>query len=193
MTAVLEAPELADAPRISDMLQLAYTSAEAASIVQERTYSSQSYAENLPALEEHGRNLVNDEGHVVDNRTDLAALVQRHYTQFGRMPVALNRVSQGGYQTEISPDLVHFCRQHDILTRLPVALALVEQCFSSIQGLELVSEEDPETGEVWLVIDVTVHNEINEVLAQYDTYTDQWVAAVPWPDRSKIRLAYNIV
>jgi hypothetical protein len=54
-------------------------------------------------------------------------------------------------------------------------------------------EEDPETGERWLLIAITVYGEVGEILEQYERYTEQWIAAVPWPERDKIRLSFNII
>ena len=42
-------------------------------------------------------------------------------------------------------------------------------------------EEDPETGEEWLSINVTVAGIIEEVLASYEQYTRQLISRVPWP------------
>lgn len=57
----------------------------------------------------------------------------------------------------------------------------------------MAAEEDPETGERWLLIAVTVFGEVGEILEQYERYTEQWVDAVSWPERDKIRLSFNII
>ncbi|MBI4641576.1 MAG: hypothetical protein HY731_12830 [Candidatus Tectomicrobia bacterium] len=97
------------------------------------------------------------------------------------------------FQDQLSQDVLHFCLRQGILQHLLVALDLVEKYFSSIRELHLHYEHDPEIGEEWLVIEVTVQGEVEEVLDNYDTYTDCWVSSVPWADRHKIRLSYNIV
>jgi hypothetical protein len=81
----------------------------------------------------------------------------------------------------------------ELLRYLPVAIDLIGRCFSSIQDLHLQLEQDPEVGEEWLVLDVTIQGEVEEVLNEYDNYTDHWVSSVPWPERDKIRLSYNVI
>jgi hypothetical protein len=79
------------------------------------------------------------------------------------------------------------------LQYLPVAIDLIERHFPSIDKLDLYLEHDPETEEEWLVLDLTLRGEVDEVLDNYDKYTDHWVSSVPWPQRQKIRLSYNII
>ena len=76
---------------------------------------------------------------------------------------------------------------------LPIAIDLIEACFSSIQELHLQPEQDPETGEEWLVLDVTIQEDEEKALDAYNRYIDHWISAVPWPERNKIRLSYNII
>jgi len=92
-----------------------------------------------------------------------------------------------------SPDVLHFCVQHGILPYLSVTIDLIERCFSSIIELQLQQEQDPETGEEWLILDVTTSGEVDEVLNNHETYTDALVSSVPWPERDKIRLSYSIL
>ncbi|MCK4823532.1 hypothetical protein KA005_47715, partial [bacterium] len=64
--------------------------------------------------------------------------------------------------------------------------------FTSLQDFNLSPEKDLETGEEWLLLDVNVKGNIEKILDQYDYYTNNWIASVPWPIRDKIRLSYNI-
>ena len=93
----------------------------------------------------------------------------------------------------LSEDLLRFCSQQGILPYLPIAIDLVRTCFPSLQELHSQREQDPETGEEWLVLDVVIQGDEEQVLDAYDRYTDHWVSAVPWPERNKIRLSYNIL
>ena len=93
----------------------------------------------------------------------------------------------------ISPEARGFCVQEGILQYAEVAIGLVQHHFESIQNLALQLQEDPETGEKWAAVDVTIRGELDEILDAYDRYTGQWVASAPWPERDKIRLSYNIV
>lgn len=93
----------------------------------------------------------------------------------------------------LSADLLHFCSRQGILPYLPVAIESIEACFSSIQELHLQPEQDPETGAEWLVLNVTIQEDEEKVLDAYGRYTDRWVSAVPWPERNKVCLSYNII
>ncbi len=96
-------------------------------------------------------------------------------------------------ERQISPEILQFCSQNGILQSLPVAIDLIERHFPSNDKLDLYLEHDPETEEEWLVLDLTLRGEVDEVLDNYDKYTDHWVSSVPWPQRHKIRLVYNII
>lgn len=96
-------------------------------------------------------------------------------------------------QTHVPQDVLHFCFRQGILEYLPPAMDLIEKSFPSIQGLHLEQEQDPETGEEWLTINFTLRGQVNEILDSYDKYTDEWVSLVPWPEREKVRIAYNVI
>jgi hypothetical protein len=96
-------------------------------------------------------------------------------------------------QINLSEEFYDYWLKHNLGIYLQIAIDLIQQCFSSIKTIGLVSEKDPDTGEEWLVIDVTVEGSIADVLNRYDQYTDLWVALVPWPQRDKIRLSYDII
>lgn len=96
-------------------------------------------------------------------------------------------------QAQLSADLTSFCSEHGPLPYIPVAMEIIERCFPPLQELHLLHEQDPETGEECLVLDITTQGDEQEVLDAYDRYTDGWVAAVPWPAQQKVRLSSNIV
>ena len=92
----------------------------------------------------------------------------------------------------LTPEVRDFCAQQGILKYVPTAIDLAKQHFSSIQDIYLRLEDDPEAGEEWLMIDVTVHGEVDEVVKSHNDYIADWVSLVPWPERDKVRLSYNI-
>ena len=96
-------------------------------------------------------------------------------------------------KTNVSQEILHFCFRQGILKYLPTAIDLLGKCFPSIEDVHLEEEQDPETGEEWLTLNFTVRAQINEVLDKYDKYTYEWISLVPWPERHKIRLSYNII
>jgi len=60
-------------------------------------------------------------------------------------------------------------------------------------ALTVENGEDCEAGEFWTVIEVSVRNSVDEVLEQYDAYTEAWVTGPWWPDSDGIRLSYDII
>jgi len=94
---------------------------------------------------------------------------------------------------EIGNDVLHFCRRERVLNYLPVALELIDQSFPSARALRVEVEHDPETGDEWLTLNFTVHGETDDILDQHDEYTDRWISAVPWPERDKICLCFDVV
>lgn len=95
--------------------------------------------------------------------------------------------------THLAPGTLRFCIQQGLLKHLSDVVELIEKCFPSLQGLHLEPERDPETEEEWLVIDITVEDEVDNFLDRYNSYTDQLISLVPWPERDKIRLSYNLI
>ncbi len=101
-------------------------------------------------------------------------------------------------KVEIVPDtfpkeVIQFCEELGILRYLGKALDLIKTCFSPIEGPAPRLAQDPETEDRWLVLDITVEGEVEDVLRKYDTFINLKVKSIPWPERDKIRLAYNIL
>jgi hypothetical protein len=95
--------------------------------------------------------------------------------------------------SEVTPDALAYCLRHGFRQYLLIAIDLMRQCFSRVEDTHLRLEQDPETAEEWLVLDVTLQEDVEEVLANCDAYTDRWIAQVPWPERDQIRLVYNVI
>ena len=96
-------------------------------------------------------------------------------------------------KTNVPQEILHFCSRQGIFKYLPTAIDLLEKCFPSIEDVHMQEEQDPETGDQWLTLNFTTQGKIGEVLDKYDKYTHEWVSLVPWPERHKIRLSYNII
>jgi len=95
--------------------------------------------------------------------------------------------------SDVPPDALAYCLRHGLRQYLLIAIDLMRQCFSGVEDTHLRLEQDPETAEAWLVLDVTLQQDVEEVLASCDTYTDRWVTQVPWPEREKIRFVYAMM
>ena len=97
------------------------------------------------------------------------------------------------HKADISHDLLRFCFKHGVVRYLLVTLDIVDQFFPQIEELSMSQEQDPEMGDEWITIDISIRGEIDEVLEKYNKYTDQFITSIPWPERSKIRLSYNVI
>lgn len=96
-------------------------------------------------------------------------------------------------QDDLSEEVRTFCVQHQLFQCLSKATSLVKACFVSIQSIVPLLEEDQDTGENWIVLEVTVQGDVDDVLEQYDKYTESWVTSVQWPECERVRLSYIIV
>ena len=93
---------------------------------------------------------------------------------------------------EVPPEVVQFCIQERISKYVPVSVDIIERSFRNVVQTKMRVEEDPDTGEKWLMIAISVHGTVEDVLQDYDRYTESWVSAVPWPECHKIRLSFDI-
>jgi len=93
----------------------------------------------------------------------------------------------------LSEKLSDFCTFHGLAAHLRGAIGLLKSSFPSVERLNLQLERDPETGDEWILIEFDVSGDVDEVLQKYDHYTDLLVKSVPWPERDRIRIAYNII
>jgi len=92
-----------------------------------------------------------------------------------------------------SDEVKGFCEEHDLLQYLISVIDMVREFFPTIQELSLEKEEDPESGEEWIVIDINVRGGIEEVLENYNNYITMFVSVIPCSEREKIILSYNIL
>ena len=95
-------------------------------------------------------------------------------------------------EAQLTTEVTDFCAKKGISLYLKRALNTIYTCFPSIKKLDLFPEQDPETEEQWLLIDITVDGTVDEILQYYDNYIDRWVSSVPESVREFIRLSYSI-
>jgi len=93
----------------------------------------------------------------------------------------------------ILPNVLQFCHREGVFQYLLIAIELAQKHFPSIYGKQIELEQDPDTGEEWIILDVTIDGEVAKLLKNYDRYTDDWISSVPWPERTKVRFSYNII
>src|SRR4051812_16676202 len=75
---------------------------------------------------------------------------------------------------------------------LPIADALARECFSDVRDRKTTHESDPETGERWIELRITVSGTPAEIADAFDRYVGGWVTAAPWPQHNLVRLSYAI-
>ncbi len=89
-------------------------------------------------------------------------------------------------------EVLDFCQRLGIQDYLQTAVDLAHQCFPSLTGLELLPEREPETGEEYLTLKVEVpeNADVDSFLDWNDSFFNNLVATIPWPQRDKFRLSY---
>ena len=96
--------------------------------------------------------------------------------------------------TRVLPEpVVLYCAKHQILSQLKTAVDLAETHFHPVNHLSVGVETDPDVEEDFLVIDVSVAMDADEVLRRKQAYTRAWLNAAPADQRERIRLLYHIL
>ncbi len=95
-------------------------------------------------------------------------------------------------KSQLAQNIIDLSIKKGLRQYLQTAFDIIYQSFPLIRELRLLQEQDPETDEEWLLIDITVDGEMEEILDSYDDYVTKWVSSVPSSVRENIRLSYNI-
>jgi len=90
-------------------------------------------------------------------------------------------------------EAVLFCEKEGILQYVSDTIRIIRQSFKRIEDIGLDVEEDPESTEKWLLVSIMVRGTVQEILEEYDHYTENLISDVPFPERDKIRLSFNII
>jgi hypothetical protein len=93
----------------------------------------------------------------------------------------------------LPPDVRIFCDKRGIGGYLEHAIALAQRSFSAVESLVAEMEQDPETGDEWVVVRIAVPLSEEEVAEARKHYSAEWVATVPWPERHLICLSCQIL
>lgn len=107
----------------------------------------------------------------------------------------LERAEQGESERKglvLSEEVLQFCSHHRLFGYLQLAVKLVDECFASVVSVAVEKEYDPESEDEWLLLTAQLHEQVDTVLRQYDTFTRRFVSSVPWPHRNKIRFNYDL-
>ena len=76
---------------------------------------------------------------------------------------------------------------------LNIALEIIHESFPSIRQWSLDLEQDPETDEKYILIDIVVEGAEGEILDAYDKYVDSWVVKSPDYIREIIKLSFRVI
>ena len=95
------------------------------------------------------------------------------------------------YDREVPEDVMDFCCREGIMEYLQSALDLVSEHFPDAYT-EVGLQSDYDSDDQWVTLNVRVRSSIEDILHRYDSYINDWVAAVPWPAVDQIRLSYDI-
>jgi hypothetical protein len=95
-------------------------------------------------------------------------------------------------KARLNQDIENLSIEKDLSKFLHKAFDIIYHSFSFVRDVRLLQEQDPETDEEWILIDITVDGEIDEILDSYDNYVTKWVSTAPLDIRENIRLSYSI-
>jgi len=92
----------------------------------------------------------------------------------------------------VPDDVLQFCEQEGILEYLRLADELIARHFPSASALAVEMQVDPETGDEAAIVRPRVSGTVDDLLKRSQRYTADWVAQVPWPQREKISITYDV-
>ena len=90
-------------------------------------------------------------------------------------------------------EAILFCAEHTLIKYLGLAEKLIKENFPAVRKISFSVEDDPETFDKWVVADIEVYGEIDQVIAWEDEFVKEWVTTVSYPERNKIRLSCDII
>lgn len=93
----------------------------------------------------------------------------------------------------VPEDVREFASQRQLLPHLERAIRLAEIAFHPVHRMTFEVETDPETGEQWIAVDVTVDTDGDDVLRRDKAYALEWVTTTPTEVRSYVRVLYHIL
>lgn len=90
-------------------------------------------------------------------------------------------------------EAILFCAEHTLIKYLGLAEKLIKEHFTTVRKISFSVEYDPETSDQWVIADIEVYGEIDQVIAWEDEFVKEWVATVSYPERNMIRLSCDII
>ena len=90
-------------------------------------------------------------------------------------------------------EAILFCAEHTLIKYLGLAEKLIKENFHAVSKISFSVEYDPEISDQWVIADIEVFGEIDQVIAWEDEFVKEWVATVPSPERNMIRLSCDMI
>jgi hypothetical protein len=87
-------------------------------------------------------------------------------------------------------DVREFVAAHHLTPLVLLSLRLAHENFEPIKRTRVELQDDPETGERRVLVELTVGADESAVLAMKKSYARAWVAAAPPVARDRVRLLY---
>jgi hypothetical protein len=93
---------------------------------------------------------------------------------------------------DISPEVREFCVQHGVEDLLHAASRLAAASFTIIGQPRPRLETDPETREIYVVLEIDIAEGVEESVQAFDRYLDSWIPVSNPAKRDRIRLGYYL-
>ena len=94
----------------------------------------------------------------------------------------------------LTPEVVDFCRRHQIEPHLHRALRLAAECFQPVLDWTTEVEIDGETDDQYVIVDVYTDKAvgIDGILQRNDDFTQRWITSTPPAARDLIRVLFHL-
>ena len=89
--------------------------------------------------------------------------------------------------------VAEFCAAHSIGPYVETAIALAQQAFRSMKDMKVYIDDDPEIDGEWIIINVTVQQDVDDFLKDCDRCVALWATDIPNSTLKFIRLSYDIM
>ena len=96
-------------------------------------------------------------------------------------------------EIDYTNEVILFCAERTLIKYLGLAEKLIKENFPTVRKISFSVEDDPETIEEWVIADIEVYGEIDQVIAWENEFVKEWVVTVPCPERNMIRLSCDII
>jgi hypothetical protein len=95
-------------------------------------------------------------------------------------------------EPNITTEARGFCARHQLSAALQTALEIATATFDNRSAPTVVLEQDPETAEEFLVVELRTRGDVANNVAAHMKYASDWAAAASSPVVNLIRLVYEI-